>query len=155
VKKKEAAKRGHGETTTSPTRPFTDSPTQSSLLGAHMSIAGGVDKAIFQGQEVGCEAIQIFTKSSRQWVSKPLSEEEIANFHNAKKTTGLTTVVAHDSYLYNFAATDDALRKKSVNGLIDEMERCEALGIAYLLNPVLEALVRRGVGRAVGGPGCG
>jgi deoxyribonuclease-4 len=48
------------------------------LLGSHMSIAGGVDKAILQGQEVGCEAIQIFTKSSRQWVSKPLSEEEIA-----------------------------------------------------------------------------
>src|SRR5581483_3184522 len=89
------------------------------LLGAHMSIAGGVDKAIRQGKAVGCEAIQMFTKSSRQWLSKPLSAEEIANFHTAKKETGLTTIVAHDSYLYNFAATDDALRRKSVNGLID------------------------------------
>jgi deoxyribonuclease IV len=103
------------------------------LLGAHMSIAGGVDKALLLGKEVGCDTVQIFTKSSRQWASKPLSKEEIAAFHTAKRTTGLTTVVAHDSYLYNFAATDASLRKKSVNGLIDEMERCEALGVAYLI----------------------
>jgi deoxyribonuclease-4 len=108
-------------------------PLKGPLLGSHMSIAGGVDKAILQGKEVGCEAIQMFTKSSRQWMSKPLSEEEIANFHTTKKETGLTTIVAHDSYLYNLAAPDEALRKKSVNGLIDEMERCEALGIAYLI----------------------
>lgn len=109
------------------------STIQGPLLGSHMSIAGGVDKALIQGKEVGCDTIQIFTKSSRQWVSKPLSKDEITHFHEAKKTTGITTVVAHDSYLYNFAATDDALRKKSVHGLIDEMERCEALGISYLI----------------------
>ncbi len=103
------------------------------LLGAHMSIAGGVDKALLLGKEVGCDTVQIFTKSSRQWVSKPLSKDEIAAFHAAKRTTGLSPVVAHDSYLYNFAAPDEALRKKSVNGLIDEMERCEALGVAYLI----------------------
>src|SRR5262245_36572058 len=103
------------------------------LLGAHMSIAGGVDKALLLGKEVGCDTIQIFTKSSRQWVSKPLSDEEITRFHQAKKTTGLTTVVAHDSYLYNFAAPNEALRKKSVDGLIDEMQRCEALGVQYLI----------------------
>jgi len=103
------------------------------LLGAHMSIAGGVDKALLLGKEVGCDTVQIFTKSSRQWVSKPLSKDEIAAFHAAKRTTGLSPVVAHDSYLYNFAAPDEALRKKSMNGLIDEMERCEALGVAYLI----------------------
>jgi deoxyribonuclease-4 len=117
------------------------------LLGSHMSIAGGVDKALLQGKEVGCDAIQIFTKSSRQWGSKPLNEEEIANFHEAKKTTGITAVIAHDSYLYNFAATDTALRKKSVNGLIDEMERCEALGIAYL---IAHPGAHVGAGEAVG-----
>ena len=106
---------------------------QRPLLGAHMSIAGGVDKALLSGKEVGCDTVQIFTKSSRQWVSKSLSKEEIADFHAAKRSTGLTTVVAHDSYLYNFAASDDALRKKSVNGLIDEMERCEALGVVFLI----------------------
>ena len=112
-----------------------------------MSIAGGVDKALHQGKEVGCDAIQIFTKSSRQWVSKPLSDEEIARFHEAKKTTGITAVIAHDSYLYNFAATDDALRKKSVNGLTDEMERCEALGVAYL---IAHPGAHVGAGEAVG-----
>ena len=103
------------------------------LLGAHMSIAGGVDKALFLGKEVGCDTIQIFTKPSRQWMSKPLQQEEITNFHAAKRATGFTLIVAHDSYLYNFAASDQALRKKSVNGLIEEMERCEALGVAYLI----------------------
>jgi deoxyribonuclease IV len=103
------------------------------LLGAHMSIAGGVDNAVLQGKEVGCDTVQLFTKSSRQWVSKPLGKDEIARFHRAKKETGLNTVVAHDSYLYNFAAPDDVLRKKSVAGLIDEMERCEALGVKYLI----------------------
>jgi len=102
-------------------------------LGAHMSIAGGVDNAVLQGKEVGCDTVQLFTKSSRQWVSKPLGKDEIARFHRAKKETGLNTVVAHDSYLYNFAAPDDVLRKKSVAGLIDEMERCEALGVMYLI----------------------
>ena len=103
------------------------------LLGAHMSIAGGVDNAVLLGKEVGCDTVQLFTKSSRQWVSKPLGKDEIARFHRAKKETGLNTVVAHDSYLYNFAAPDDVLRKKSVAGLIDEMERCEALGVMYLI----------------------
>jgi len=98
-----------------------------------MSIAGGVDNAVLQGKEVGCDTVQLFTKSSRQWVSKPLGKDEIARFHQAKKETGLNTVVAHDSYLYNFAAPDDVLRKKSVAGLIDEMERCEALGVMYLI----------------------
>ncbi len=109
------------------------SPRKGPLLGAHMSIAGGVDKALLQGKEIGCDTVQLFTKSSRQWVSKPLGAEEVANFHAAMRTTGFTTVVAHDSYLYNFAAPDDTLRRKSVNGLIDEMERCEALGVTYLI----------------------
>jgi deoxyribonuclease-4 len=103
------------------------------LLGAHMSIAGGVQNAILQGKDVGCETVQIFTKSSRQWNAKPLSEEEIARFRTAKEETGITRVVAHDSYLYNFAAPNESLRKKSVAGLIDEMHRCEALSVAYLI----------------------
>src|SRR5215510_8222388 len=113
--------------------PKKPSTTTGPLLGAHMSIAGGVDKALLQGKEVGCDTVQLFTKSSRQWASKPLNKEEIANFHAAKKTTGFSLVVAHDSYLYNFAAPNEPLRKKSVAGLIDEMHRCEALGVVYLI----------------------
>jgi len=117
------------------------------LLGAHMSIAGGVDKALLLGKEVGCDTVQIFTKSSRQWASKPLSKEEIADFHAAKHTTGLTIVAAHASYLYNFAAPDEALHKKSLHGLIDEMERCEALSVAYL---IVHPGAHMGTGEAAG-----
>ncbi|TMA54102.1 MAG: deoxyribonuclease IV, partial [Deltaproteobacteria bacterium] len=69
------------------------------------------------------------------------------NFHAAKRTTGLTTVAAHASYLYNFAAPDEALHKKSLHGLIDEMERCEALGVAYL---VVHPGAHMGAGEAAG-----
>ncbi|MGZ9174466.1 MAG: deoxyribonuclease IV, partial [Candidatus Binatia bacterium] len=77
----------------------TKSRPRGPLLGAHMSIAGGVGNAFLEGQKVACEAIQIFTKSSRQWASKPLSKDEIAQFHSNRKETGIASVVAHDSYL--------------------------------------------------------
>ena len=103
------------------------------LLGAHMSIAGGVDKALIQGKKIDCDVIQIFTKSSRQWAAQPYSEEEIRNFHQNHKETGVGTVVAHDSYLLNLGSPDEDLRKKSVRAFIDELERCETLSIPYLI----------------------
>jgi len=103
------------------------------LLGAHMSIAGEVGEAFNRGKQVGCECIQIFTKSSRQWASKPYSKEEIENFKRLQAETGISTVIAHDSYLVNLGAPDDAMRLKSVKGLIDELHRCEALGVPILV----------------------
>ncbi|HTN72378.1 MAG TPA: deoxyribonuclease IV [Methylomirabilota bacterium] len=103
------------------------------LLGAHMSIAGGVDKAFLEGKKVDCDAIQIFTKSSRQWAAKPYTKEEIELFDFNRKTTGITTVIAHDSYLLNLGSPDDALRKRSVAAFIDELERCETLGVSNLV----------------------
>jgi len=103
------------------------------LLGAHMSIAGGVGEALIRGQKVGCDCIQIFTKSSRQWAAKPYTDEEIATFKQNQVETGIKIVVAHDSYLLNLGAPDEKLRKRSVAGLIDEMERCEALGVPFLI----------------------
>jgi deoxyribonuclease-4 len=103
------------------------------LLGAHMSIAGGVGNAFLEGQKVDCDAIQIFTKSSRQWASKPLEKEEIAQFHANRKETGIAAVVAHDSYLLNLGSPDAGLRKRSVAAFIDEMERCEVLGVSNLI----------------------
>ena len=103
------------------------------LLGAHMSIAGGVAEALKRGGEVGCECIQIFTKSSRQWASKPLTEEEIAAFRAAREATGIASVIAHDSYLLNLGAPDEALRRRSVGAFIDELERCELLGVPTLI----------------------
>jgi deoxyribonuclease-4 len=103
------------------------------LLGAHMSIAGGVDKALLQGKKVDCEAIQIFTRSSRQWAAKPYSKEEIELFRINRKETGISAVIAHDSYLLNLGSPDEALRKKSMSAFIDELERCETLGVSHLV----------------------
>ncbi|HSU90653.1 MAG TPA: deoxyribonuclease IV [Sporolactobacillaceae bacterium] len=103
------------------------------LLGAHESIAGGVGEALIRGEQAGCECIQIFTKSSRQWASKPLSNEEIDTFKHNKIKTGITTVIAHDSYLVNLGAPDEQMRKRSVKGIIEELERCEALGVPTLV----------------------
>jgi deoxyribonuclease IV len=103
------------------------------LLGAHMSIAGGVGNAFLEGKKVACDAIQIFTKSSRQWASKPYTKEEIELFHINRKETGIDAVVAHDSYLLNMGSPDTALRTRSVVAFIDEMERCEVLGVSNLI----------------------
>jgi deoxyribonuclease IV len=103
------------------------------LLGAQMSVAGGVGEAFVRGRQAGCECIQIFTKSSRQWASKPLAKEEIEKFKQNQIETGIATVIAHDSYLLNLAAPDKALRTKSVRSFIDELERCEQLGVPILV----------------------
>lgn len=103
------------------------------LLGAHMSIAGGVGNAFLEGKKVDCDAIQIFTKSSRQWAAKPLEKDEIDQFHLNRKESGIAAVVAHDSYLLNLGSPDNGLRKRSVAAFIDEMERCEVLGVTNLI----------------------
>jgi deoxyribonuclease-4 len=111
------------------TKPTRNGP----LLGAQMSIAGGVANAFLLGKQVECEAIQIFTKSSRQWASKPYTKEEIELFRFNRKETGITTVIAHDSYLLNLSSPDEALRKKSLAAFVDELERCEILGVSNLV----------------------
>ncbi len=77
-------------------------------LGAHMSISGGVEKAVVRGQEVGCEAMQIFTKNSNQWKAKPLTPAEITAFRDACEAAAIAPVIAHSAYLINLAAPDDA-----------------------------------------------
>ena len=103
------------------------------LLGAHMSIAGSVGNALLLGKKVACDAIQIFTKSSRQWAGKPYTKEEIEQFRVNRKETGITTIIAHDSYLLNLGSPDASLRKQSVAAFIDELERCEILGVTNLV----------------------
>jgi deoxyribonuclease-4 len=103
------------------------------LIGAHVSIAGGVSQAPARGRQIGCECIQMFTKSSRQWAAKPYSGEESEAFKSAQAECGIRMVVAHDSYLLNLGAPDDKLRQRSVAGLVDELERCEALGVPFLI----------------------
>ncbi len=103
------------------------------LLGAHMSIAGGVGNALLAGKKVDCDAIQIFTKSSRQWAAKPYTREEIELFCANRKATGIGTIIAHDSYLLNLGSPDGALKRRSIAAFVDELERCEVLGVTNLV----------------------
>lgn len=98
-----------------------------------MSIAGGLDQALLAGKKVHCDAIQIFTKSSRQWMAQPYTREEVDRFTQLKKQSGIVSIIAHDSYLPNLGTPDQRLRKKSVRALIDEVERCESLAIHHLI----------------------
>lgn len=104
-----------------------------SILGAHMSIAGGVFNAPHRGLEASCNAIQIFTKSSNQWKAKPLTDDDIEKFLEAQKETGVKVVCAHDSYLINLASPNDTLFDKSSNGFAKEMKRCDMLGIENIV----------------------
>lgn len=103
------------------------------LLGAHMSIAGGVSNAVLAGHRTGCNCIQLFTKNSNQWQGKPLTEKDILLFKQAKEETDINLIVAHDSYLINIASPNPELRNRSIDALLDELERSERLGIQYLV----------------------
>jgi deoxyribonuclease-4 len=103
------------------------------LLGAHQSIAGGVEKAVARGQEVGCDTIQIFVKSPNRWTSRPLAAESIVAFKEAVPETGIWPVFAHSLYLVNLATPDDALWHKSLDALTDDLQRCEQLGLPGLV----------------------
>ncbi len=103
------------------------------LLGAHMSIAGSLANAPAGGAAIGCEAIQIFSKNQRQWKAKPLAEVEAEAFKAAMEKHGIRAAMVHDSYLINLADPAEVGWKRSVAAFVDEMERCEALGIPRLV----------------------
>lgn len=98
-----------------------------------MSIAGGVELAPERGGSVGCEIIQLFTKSSNQWAAKPLTEKDVSLFKENLKKHRIRTAFAHDSYLINLASPEAALHKKSLAAFIHELERAEALGLMALV----------------------
>ena len=102
-------------------------------LGAHMSIAGGFEKAVERGQALGCTAIQLFTKNNNQWAARPIAADEARRFRDVLSASGLSHVVAHDSYLINLCTPDDALWRKSVDALVHELERCALLGVPWLV----------------------
>jgi deoxyribonuclease-4 len=105
------------------------------LLGAHMSVAGGLDKAVGRGLSVGCTALQIFTKNANQWKAKPLAEEDIARFKAAVAASaiGADAIVAHDSYLINLGSPEEAKWLQSVGAFADELRRCDQLGVPFLV----------------------
>jgi len=103
------------------------------ILGAHMSIAGGYYKAIEAAAEFGMDTCQIFTKSNSQWRAKTIGEEDVGLFAAALVERKIAHPISHASYLINLASPDDALRQKSIEGMVVELERADLLGIPYVV----------------------
>ena len=103
-------------------------------LGAHMSIAGGMPKALERARSVESTALQVFVKSSNQWAARPLPADEVAEYRRESESAALDRhTIAHASYLVNLASPDPALWEKSTKALGDELARCAQLGIPWLV----------------------
>lgn len=104
------------------------------MFGSHLSVSGGMHKALLEAERLGMEAVQVFTKNQQQWVCKPLEGGAVGEWksHCARlKFDGRT--VSHDSYLINLASPDEALWRKSIALFVEELTRCATLGIPYLV----------------------
>ncbi|MXY37335.1 MAG: deoxyribonuclease IV [Cenarchaeum sp. SB0678_bin_8] len=104
-------------------------------IGCHVSISGSIDMAVDRAVERGCTAFQIFSRNPRGWRAKAISESESTLFHKKVASSGIDkdAVCVHMPYLPNLAGSNDEPYKKSVNTLKDEVERCNQLGIQYLV----------------------
>jgi deoxyribonuclease-4 len=103
------------------------------ILGAHQSIAGGYEKAVQRATERTCAVLQIFTKNTNQWRAKPITPQDAGRFQSALAQAGITCPLAHDSYLINLASPDPELWRKSIDAMIVELLRAEALGIPWVV----------------------
>ena len=103
-------------------------------VGAHVSASGGVFNAPINALNIGAKAFALFTKNQRQWEAKPLEALEIKRFKEALEKAEILPkhVLAHDSYLINLGHPDVAQREKSLQAFIDEVKRCELLGLDKL-----------------------
>jgi len=102
-------------------------------IGAHVSISGALELAFARGEEIGCTAIQIFTKNASQWRAKPIEAESAAAFRKAWEASPIGPVIVHDTYLINLAAPDEEKWAKSKATFADELVRCAQLGIGQLV----------------------
>ncbi len=102
------------------------------LLGAHTSISGGVASSVDRAVKIGCKTMQIFTKNNNQWKAFPLTEEAVRNYKIKLRLSKINPVIAHDSYLINLCAKEKAILSRSREAFLDELKRCELLGIPYL-----------------------
>lgn len=105
------------------------------IIGAHVSIAGGVENSVVQAGQLGCETFQIFTKNQNQWREKEYTPEQIDTFRNdlAKSKIQAGLLAAHDSYLINLCSPRQDLLDRSRLAFLNEARRCAALGIHYLI----------------------
>ena len=103
-------------------------------IGAHVSSSGGVENAPVNAHKIGAKAFALFTKNQRQWVSRPLTRENISDFKKNCEKYGFTTdrILPHDSYLINLGHPEKEELEKSRNAFLDEMQRCEQLGLDRL-----------------------
>lgn len=102
-------------------------------LGFHVSIAGAFSNAVKEGLSLSCDTFQIFTRSPRVWSAKPIDPNAAEDFKTALSSTNIQPVVDHMPYLPNLAAEKPEIYEKSVATLIEELQRCEILGIPYLV----------------------
>ncbi|MHC4861304.1 MAG: TIM barrel protein, partial [Planctomycetota bacterium] len=113
------------------------------LVGTHVSVVGGLHRGVERAEEHGMTAIQVFTRNARSWRSPPLTDDDVKRFAAAREASGVEAVVAHASYLMNPASPDRSLRRRSERALVEELSRCERLGIPWL---VLHPGSHRGTG---------
>ncbi|MFA5428417.1 MAG: deoxyribonuclease IV [Sulfurimonas sp.] len=106
----------------------------SKFVGAHVSASGGVFNAVANAQAIGAKAFALFTKNQRQWNGKELDGETIDKFKNALQASGILPrhILPHDSYLINLGHPEDEQREKSMEAFLDEVQRCELLGLDKL-----------------------
>jgi len=105
-------------------------------IGAHISVSGGYAKALDYADSVGCECVQIFAKSPRQWRAKPVDPEVAAEFRAMREARGFGPVFTHTAYLINPATSDLELREKSIAALADELVRGSILGAAGVVTHI-------------------
>jgi deoxyribonuclease-4 len=98
------------------------------LIGAHVGVAGGYPEALDYAVSVGCECVQVFGKSPRQWRAAPIDPDAAARFRAKREELGIGWVVTHSAYLINLGSEDDALWERSWMALADELLRATALG---------------------------
>lgn len=103
------------------------------LIGAHVGVAGGYVNAVDYAISVGCESIQVFAKSPRQWHAKPIDPEVADGFRARLSATGMGPVLVHTAYLINLGSADDALWERSWIALADELVRSEQLGASFVV----------------------
>lgn len=103
-------------------------------IGAHVSASGGVENAPLNAQAIGAKAFALFVKNQRQWTAPPLSDRSIALFIERCQQANIQPehILPHDSYLINMGNPSEEARRKSINAFIDEMERCNQLGLRLL-----------------------
>lgn len=104
-------------------------------VGFHVSIAGGISNSVNNAKKLGCTAFQIFTRNPRGWAVNPIPRSEVLSFKNRLAASGIerTSVVVHMPYLPNLSGPPGELYQRSVMTLKEEMQRCELLGISYLV----------------------